>query len=204
MKFGRCRERRSKSPMPRKGHRSAKLPSQEPLQTSASRSTSSTPGETPQLNSTASHHSQTHPASAVGAALAPGTMGQEGLPEAIGDGWWLAETSEQGPDVTSRTSHPVGALAGDQEVLHCQWSSRRLRQSPAHPPLSLKDFAHGWAKSLPSFPADKAGDGDGDGAELVVGRHHLGTSRWDPSIAYCRLRASSVCFQASQRLSSIQ
>ncbi|XP_033921352.1 poly(rC)-binding protein 3 isoform X2 [Melopsittacus undulatus] len=44
MRFGRCRERRSKSPTPRKAHRSAKSPSQGPLQTSASRSTSSTPG----------------------------------------------------------------------------------------------------------------------------------------------------------------
>lgn len=100
MKFGRCRERRSKLPTPRKGHQSAKLPSQEPLQTSASRSTSSTPGETPSPNSAASHHGRTRPAGAVGAALAPGIAGQEGLPEASWDGWWLAETSERGPDVT--------------------------------------------------------------------------------------------------------
>lgn len=46
MKFGRCLEHRSKLPMLRKGHRSAKSPSQEPLPTSASLSTSLTQGET--------------------------------------------------------------------------------------------------------------------------------------------------------------
>lgn len=97
---------------------------------------------------------------------------------------------------------PAGTLAGDWELLRCRWSGHRLCQSPAHPPPSLEDFARVWAKLPPPFPADKAGDGDG--AEVVVGKHHLGPPRWDPSIAYRCIRASSTRFQAFQRLFFIQ
>lgn len=90
---------------------------------------------------------------------------------------------------------PGGTLAGDWELLRCQWSGCGLHRSPAHPPPSLKDFAHGLAKLLPSFPADEAGNRDR--TEPVVGRHHLGPARWDPCIAYCRHKAFSTCFQAS-------
>ena len=205
MKFGRCRERRSKSPTPRKGHRSAKLPSQEPLQTSASRSTSSTPGETPSR--------RPPPPPAAAEPVLPTWWEQHSLPAPRARRGFLRPAGTDGgllrPLSGDQTSPAgplpsAGTLAGDWELLCCRRSGRGLRRSPAHPPPSLKDFARGWAKWPPSFPADEAGDRDGDGAEPVVGRHHLRPARWDPSITYCHFRASSACFQASQRLSSIQ
>jgi len=66
---------------------------------------------------------------------------------------------------------PSGALAGDWELL------RRWRSGRGFAPVALptrhprsRIFARGWAKSLPSFPAN--GAGDGDGAEPVAGWHH--------------------------------
>lgn len=187
MKFGRCRERRSKSPTPRKGHRSAKSPSQEPLQTSALRSTSSTPGETPAdfhrlpPRPTPSHRGQSHPAGALGATHAPSAVSQQGLPETGWDGRCLAETSEQGPDITSTTSSPAGTLAGTGSR-HA--ADRVAKGCPALLPPLLKDFTCEWAKLPQSLPMEEAGNKERNGAELVAGRRHLEPACWDPSIAF--------------------
>lgn len=179
MKFGRCRERRSKSPTPRKGHRSAKLPSQEPLQTSALRSTSSTPGETLRCLPPQHWEQPTLPAPWASRAFSrPAGM----------DGVLLRPLSG---DQTSPAGHlpPAGALAGEREPPHCWRSGRGSRRALPTPPPSLKDFARGWAKLPPSLPVDEAGDGDRNGAEPVAGRHHLGPACGDPSIAHCLFHA---------------
>lgn len=179
MKFGRCQEHRSKSPAPRKGHRSAKLPSQEPPQTSALLSTSSTPGETPR---------QPPPPPATVKPILLAWWEQHALPALQARRGFLRPSGMDGGLLRPLSGDqmspagplpPAGTLAGSWELLHCRWSGRGLRRSPAHLPPSLVDFACGWAKSPPSFPVDEAGDGNGDrdGAEPVVGRHHLGPAR---------------------------
>lgn len=156
MKFGRCRERRSKSPTPRKGHRSAKLPSQEPLQTSALRSTSSTPGETPPPTSAAFHHGQSHPASVLGATRALSAMGQQGLPKAGWDGWRLAETFEQGPDISSRTCPPSWHFCWGPgaALLLMEW----LQVMPgACPPATLAEGFCSWVGKVAAIFACEGG-----------------------------------------------
>lgn len=185
MKFGRCRERRSKSPTPRKGHRSAKLPSQEPLQTSALRSTSSTPGET--LRRLPPPPTMAHPVLPVRweQPVLPVPWASGGFPRPAGmDGVLLRPLSRDQTSPAGRVP-PAGTLAGDQEPPRCWQSGCRSRRAPALPPPSLKNFAHGWARLPPSLPVEEAGDGDRNGAEPVAGRHHLGPACWDPSIAYC-------------------
>ena len=110
----------------------------------------------PPPTSAASHHDRTRLAGVAGAALAPGTAGQEGLSEAGWDGWWLAETSEWGPDVTSGTSTPIwrfgwGLGAASPLAERPRVCAGRL----AHPPPSLEDFCPWVGKIATVFPCER-------------------------------------------------